>query len=48
MTALRIVLVGYGPVGQAVDRVLRELGTQTVVVDMNMDTVQDLTGRRLH
>lgn len=39
------VIVGYGPVGQAVDRVLRELGTRTVVVDMNMDTVAEVAGQ---
>lgn len=33
------VVVGYGPVGQAVDRLLRDAGMTTVVVDMNMDTV---------
>jgi monovalent cation:H+ antiporter-2, CPA2 family len=33
------VVVGYGPVGQAVDTVLREAGLETVVVDTNMDTV---------
>jgi CPA2 family monovalent cation:H+ antiporter-2 len=36
------VIVGYGPVGQTVDAMLRELGITTVVVDMNMDTVQTL------
>ncbi len=37
------VIVGYGPVGQTVDRTLRETGLRTVVVDMNMDTIQSLT-----
>jgi len=42
------VVVGYGVVGQAIDRTLRDLGTETVVVDLNMDTVAELTtaGRR--
>ena len=40
------VVVGYGPVGQAVDRGLRDAGTQTVVVDLNMDTVAQLAGQR--
>ena len=33
------VVVGHGPVGQAVDRALTEAGTEVVVVDQNMDTV---------
>jgi CPA2 family monovalent cation:H+ antiporter-2 len=40
----RAVVVGYGPVGQAVDRALREAGTEVVVVDQNMDTVAALAG----
>ncbi|WP_206291030.1 cation:proton antiporter [Humisphaera borealis] len=34
------VIVGYGPVGKTVDSLLRERGHETVVVDMNMETVQ--------
>jgi CPA2 family monovalent cation:H+ antiporter-2 len=37
------VVVGFGPVGRAVDSVLRGGGLDTVVVDLNMDTVQSLT-----
>lgn len=42
------VIVGYGPVGRTVDSILRSTGLETVVVDLNMDTVIDLTrhGRR--
>jgi CPA2 family monovalent cation:H+ antiporter-2 len=36
------VVVGYGPVGQRVDRAVRESGLDTVVVDLNVDTVRDL------
>lgn len=36
------VVVGYGPVGQTVDRILRDAGGETVVVDLNMDTIQAL------
>ena len=39
------VVVGYGPVGQAVDRVLREAGLETVVVDVNVDTVAELAAQ---
>lgn len=42
-TGLAIV-VGYGPVGRAVHRMLREAGLRTVIVDLNMDTVQALNG----
>jgi CPA2 family monovalent cation:H+ antiporter-2 len=37
------VIVGYGPVGQTVDSILRKGDLRTVVVDLNMDTVQSLT-----
>jgi len=37
------VIVGYGPVGKSVDDILRKDGTRTVVVDLNMDTIQELT-----
>jgi CPA2 family monovalent cation:H+ antiporter-2 len=33
------VVVGYGPVGRSVDEALRQAGTRTVVIDLNMDTV---------
>lgn len=36
------VVVGYGPVGQTVNRLLRDAGLATVVVDMNSDTVLEL------
>jgi CPA2 family monovalent cation:H+ antiporter-2 len=39
--ALAVVL-GYGPVGRALDSVLRNSGIETVVVDLNMNTVQNL------
>jgi CPA2 family monovalent cation:H+ antiporter-2 len=37
------VILGYGPVGRSVDALLRGRGLETVVVDLNMDTVQALT-----
>lgn len=36
------VVVGYGPVGRTVERLLREAGLSTVVVDLNTDTVAEL------
>jgi len=41
-TPPRAVVVGYGPVGQVVERLLREGGLSTVVVDLNPDTVRGL------
>ncbi|MBL9125616.1 MAG: cation:proton antiporter [Planctomycetaceae bacterium] len=36
------LVVGFGPVGQTVDRLLQEAGLRTVIIDMNADTVLDL------
>ncbi|GAA5115628.1 cation:proton antiporter [Luteolibacter yonseiensis] len=36
------IVVGYGPVGRSVHRVLKDAGLSTVVIDMNMDTVTAL------
>jgi CPA2 family monovalent cation:H+ antiporter-2 len=36
------IVVGYGPVGKSVHRVLLDAGLATVVIDMNMDTVTAL------
>ncbi len=42
-TAERLaIVVGYGPVGRTVDRLLREAGLETVVIEMNVDTVTEL------
>lgn len=42
------VVIGYGPVGQQVERLLREAGRETVVIELNMDAVVSLNaaGRR--
>jgi len=42
------IVIGYGPVGRQVDRLLREAGRDTVVIDLNMDVISSLTaqGRR--
>ncbi len=37
------VIVGYGPTGRLVDALLRDAGIQTVIVDMNIDTVRSLS-----
>jgi CPA2 family monovalent cation:H+ antiporter-2 len=36
------VIVGYGPVGQTVDEILRKTGLETLVIDLNMDTITRL------
>jgi CPA2 family monovalent cation:H+ antiporter-2 len=36
------VILGYGPVGQTVDSLLRRDKVDTVIVDMNLDTIQQL------
>ena len=36
------VVIGFGPVGRSVDRLLRDAGLRTVIVDMNMDTVSEV------
>lgn len=42
------VIVGYGPVGRTVDTLLRQGGLETVVIDLNMDTVRRLTQAGRH
>ncbi len=39
------VVVGYGPVGRTVDRLIREAGVETVVIDLNLETVGELAGK---
>jgi CPA2 family monovalent cation:H+ antiporter-2 len=43
-----VVIVGYGPVGRSVERLVRQAGLHTVVIDMNVDTVSAIAreGRR--
>jgi CPA2 family monovalent cation:H+ antiporter-2 len=36
------IVVGYGPAGRGVDRLLREAGMETMVIDTNIDTVTEL------
>lgn len=41
-TGALAVILGYGPVGQTVDALLRADDVETLVVDLNLDTVQKL------
>ena len=38
------VVVGYGPTGRTLTRLLRDNGLQTVLIEMNLDTVRRLRG----
>lgn len=40
--AHRAVVIGYGPVGRTVARLLRENGIQPCVIEMNLNTVREL------
>jgi len=37
------IIAGYGPVGRVVDAMLRDAKMQTVIIDMNVETVRKLT-----
>lgn len=39
----RIVIVGYGPVGRSLERILEQNNMETVVIEMNIDTVKELS-----
>jgi monovalent cation:H+ antiporter-2, CPA2 family len=41
-TTARAVVVGYGPNGRALVRLLRENGVEPTIIEMNVDTVQQL------
>jgi monovalent cation:H+ antiporter-2, CPA2 family len=46
--AHRAIVVGYGPTGRTVTRLLRENGFEATVVDQNVDTVRELRGQGMH
>ncbi|WP_437760254.1 cation:proton antiporter [Sorangium sp. So ce1389] len=43
--AHRTIVVGYGPVGRTLTRLLRENGIEPTVVELNLDTVKELQGQ---
>jgi CPA2 family monovalent cation:H+ antiporter-2 len=43
-STVRAIVVGYGPVGQTVTRLLREFGIDPTIVETNIDTVMELQG----
>ena len=44
----RAVIVGYGPVGRTLVRLLRENGIEPTVIEMNPGTVRSLRGEGIH
>ena len=44
----RAVVVGYGPTGRTVTRLLRENGVQPTVIELNMETVRELKDESIH
>ena len=44
----RCILIGYGPVGKIVHRLLTERGVEITVIDLNLDTVRMLRDLGIH
>lgn len=44
----RIIVIGYGPVGRNVSRILRQNQMEVAVIEMNIDTVKKLRSENLH
>src|SRR6185369_15105583 len=44
-SAHRAIVVGYGPVGRTVVRLLREHEVESTVIELNYDTVRELTAQ---
>jgi CPA2 family monovalent cation:H+ antiporter-2 len=44
----RAIVVGYGPVGQTLSRLLRENGIEPTIVEMNLETVRRLHSEGVH
>ncbi|MFW6115046.1 MAG: cation:proton antiporter [Thermodesulfobacteriota bacterium] len=42
LTKYRAVIVGYGPVGRTASRILRNFDIPLLIIDLNLDTVQQL------
>ena len=46
--AHRAIVVGYGPIGQTVVRLLRNRGIEPTVIEMNLDTARNLRAQGVH
>lgn len=44
----RAIVVGYGPVGQTVTRLLRENEIEPIIIELNVETVQRLKAEGTH
>jgi CPA2 family monovalent cation:H+ antiporter-2 len=44
----RAIVIGYGPVGRTLSRLLREQGLSPTIVELNHETVVDLTAKGVH
>lgn len=44
----RVIVVGYGPSGQIITRILDEYNLEVIVLEMNIDTVQQLAAQGIH
>jgi CPA2 family monovalent cation:H+ antiporter-2 len=42
VTQVRAIVVGYGPVGRTLSRILKDFGIEPTIVDMNIETVKKL------
>ncbi len=43
--SVKAVIVGFGPVGQTAARILQDFDIEPIVIDLNLDTVRDLTSQ---
>jgi CPA2 family monovalent cation:H+ antiporter-2 len=41
----RVIVVGFGPIGQSVSRLLRQSGIQPSIIELNLETVRKLRAR---
>jgi CPA2 family monovalent cation:H+ antiporter-2 len=44
-TVRRAIVIGYGPVGRTASAIMKEFGIEPVIVDLNVDTITNLTAR---
>jgi CPA2 family monovalent cation:H+ antiporter-2 len=45
--AQRVIVVGYGPVGRSLARILQDNHVEVVVIEMNINTVQNLRNQKI-
>ena len=41
-----VIIVGYGPVGQAVTKILNDKGISVNIIELNIDTVKKIKDKR--